>query len=162
LGSGLRVRGGATLYVLYPEALWRNALWEAVRPPLLLGGSAGVAALLLAAGVGARLGRRVQGLEGRTRPIAAGDFSPKPPPGRDDELRDLGRSVNDMAQQLARLQEAVQKNERLRLLGQVGGGLAHQLRNGLTGVRLAVQLHARECGDDAEALDVALRQLALL
>jgi signal transduction histidine kinase len=105
----------------------------------------------------------VQDLERRTRLIAAGDFSPMPLPRRNDELRDLSRSVNEMAEQLARLHEAVQRAERLRLLGQVGGGLAHQLRNGLTGARLAVQLHARGCaGGDAEALEVALRELTLL
>jgi signal transduction histidine kinase len=49
------------------------------------------------------------------------------------------------------------------LLGQVSGGLAHQLRNGVTGAMLALQLHARGCSSgDREALDVALRQLALL
>ena len=32
----------------------------------------------------------------------------------------------------------MRKTERLRLLGQVSGGLAHQLRNGVTGARLAV------------------------
>src|SRR5262249_4338197 len=54
--------------------------------------------------------------------------------------------------------------ERLRLLGQVGSGLAHQLRNGVTGARLAVQLHARACNGkaDGEALEVALRQLDLV
>jgi signal transduction histidine kinase len=58
----------------------------------------------------------------------------------------------------------VQRSERLRLLGQVSGGLAHQLRNGLTGARLALQLYARECQGrtDTAALDVALRQLTLL
>jgi signal transduction histidine kinase len=172
LGSGVRlpprpdagIPDGATLYILYPEALWRSALWEAVRPSLILGGFAGLASLMLAFAVGEHFSRRVRGLERRTRLIAAGDFSPMPLPGRDDELRDLGRSINEMAEQLARLQEAVQRTERLRLLGQVGGGLAHQLRNGLTGARLAVQLHARECRDngDGEALAVALRQLTLL
>jgi signal transduction histidine kinase len=172
LGSGVRlpprpdagIPDGATLYILYPEELWRSALWEAVRPSLVLGGFAGLASLMLAVAVGERLSRRVRELERRTRLIAAGDFSPMPLPGRDDELRDLGRSINEMAEQLARLQEAVQRAERLRLLGQVGGGLAHQLRNGLTGARLALQLHARECraGGDGEALAVALRQLTLL
>src|SRR5262249_43273723 len=96
--------------------------------------------------------------------IAAGDFSPMPLPRRDDEIRDLARSVNEMAQQLAQYQETVKRTERLRLLGQVSGGLAHQLRNGVTGARLAVQLHARGCNGqaDAESLDVALRQLALV
>jgi signal transduction histidine kinase len=170
LGSGLRLgrRGdrfdGATLYILYPEEEWRQARWEAVRPSLILGGFAGLASVVLAAAVGQRLGRRIQELERRTGQMAAGEFSPMPLPGRNDELRDLGRSVNEMAQQLAQLQEAVQKTERLRLLGQVSDGLAHQLRNGLTGARLAVQLHARECqgGGDAEALEVALRELTLL
>jgi signal transduction histidine kinase len=170
LGSGVRLPPraglleGGTLYILYPEELWRSALWEAVRPSLLLGGFAGVASLVLAVAVGERLSRRVRELERRTRQIAGGDFSPMPLPGGDDELRDLGRSINEMAEQLARLQETVQRSERLRLLGQVGGGLAHQLRNGLTGARLALQLHARECrdGGDGEALAVALRQLTLL
>jgi signal transduction histidine kinase len=170
LGSGVRlppradVPEGGTLYILYPEELWRSALWEAVRPSLFLGGFAGLASLVLAVAVGERFSRRVRQLERRTRLIAAGDFSPMPLPGRDDELRDLGRSINEMAEQLARLQETVQRTERLRLLGQVGGGLAHQLRNGLTGARLALQLHARECrdGGDGETLAVALRQLALL
>jgi len=169
LCSGFRFRphsanAGATLYILYPEALWRDALWGAVRPSLVLGGFAGLASVLLAVGAGRRLSRRVQELERRTRQIAAGDFGPMPLPRTDDELRDLARSVNEMAQQLAQLQETVQKTERLRLLGQVSGGLAHQLRNGVTGARLAVQLHARACGGraDAEALEVALRQLTLV
>jgi signal transduction histidine kinase len=151
------------LYIFYPEALWRDALWKAVRPSLLLGGFVGLAAVALAVGVGQRLGRRIQELERRTRQIAAGDFTPLPLSGGNDELRDLARSINDMAQQLARLQEAAKQTERLRLLGQVGGGLAHQLRNAVTGARLAVQLHARGCtSGDPEALDVALRQLALI
>jgi signal transduction histidine kinase len=170
LGSGVRlppradIPEGGTLYILYPEELWRSALWEAVRPSLVLGGFAGLASLVLAFAVGERLSRRVRELGRRTRQIAAGDFSPMPLPGRNDELRDLGRSINEMAEQLARLQETVQRTERLRLLGQVGGGLAHQLRNGLTGARLALQLHAAECrgNGDGEALAVALRQLTLL
>src|SRR5205823_5846066 len=93
-----------------------------------------------------------------------GVFSPMPLPGGADELRELGRSINEMAQRLAQYEETVRRTERLRLLGQVSGGLAHQLRNGVTGARLAVQLHVRECAGhgDAEALQVALRQLALV
>jgi len=166
LCSGVRLqqRPGSTLYILYPEALWRDARWQAVYPSLVLGLCGGLASVALAVGVAHRLGRRIRELGRRTRLIAAGDFSPMALPGRYDELRDLGQSVNDMAQQLAQLQETVKNTERLRLLGQVSGGLAHQLRNGVTGARLAVQLHARECDGraDPETLDVALRQLALV
>jgi signal transduction histidine kinase len=168
LCSGLRLHGeanaGDTLFILYPEALWRGARWEAVQPILLLGGAVGLASVGLAVGLGRDLSRRAHELRRRTGWIAAGDFSPMPLPGRDDELRDLARSVNEMAQQLAQLQETVRRTERLRLLGQVSGGLAHQLRNGLTGIRLAVQLSLREAEGrfDTAALGVALRQLTLM
>lgn len=155
---------GRTLYILYPESLWKDARREAAWPFVILGGSAGVASLVLAFGLGQRLAGRVLELERRTRQIAAGDFGPMPVPRRNDEVRDLTESINDMAERLARLQEAVRRAERMRLLGQVSGGLAHQLRNGLTGARLAVQLYLRESAGqtDTAALDVALRQLALL
>jgi signal transduction histidine kinase len=168
LCSGIHLRrgpnAGDTLYILYPESLWRDARWEAVWPFLVLGGSVGLASVLLAVGLGQHLGGRIQELERRTRRIAAGDFSPMPLPRSNDEIRDLARSVNEMADRLAKFQEAVQRTERLRLLGQVSGGLAHQLRNGLTGARLAVQLYTREAAGqtDTAALEVALRQLTLL
>ncbi|MFO0926301.1 MAG: HAMP domain-containing protein [Gemmataceae bacterium] len=170
--SGLPLRRGSPrrganqgdiLYLLYPES-WRDARWQAIRPALVLGGGVGLTALLLALAQAQRLHRRVQELERRTRLIAAGQFDPMPLPDRDDEIRDLARSVNEMAARLAAFEQAIQQTERLRLLGQVSGGLAHQLRNGLTGARLAVQLYLHEADPvgDREPLEVALRQLALL
>ncbi len=164
--QGIRLgrEGTRILYVFYPESLWRDALWGAIWPSLVFGAVGGLASLVLTILVAQRLGKRIQEMERRTSLIAAGDFSPMPLPKRDDELRDLGRSVNEMAQRLAQFQETVKKSERLRLLGQVSGGLAHQLRNGVTGARLAVQLHVKEENGQAagESLDVALRQLALV
>jgi signal transduction histidine kinase len=167
LCGGIRLLRGPnandTLYILYPESLWRDARWRAIRPSLVLGASVGLLSLGLALAQAQRLGRRVHELERRTRLIAGGDFSPMPLPRRDDEIRDLVRSINEMAERLAEFQKTAQQSERLRLLGQVSGGLAHQLRNGLTGARLAVQLFVREAGPaDTAPLEVALRQLALL
>lgn len=168
LCSGIRLHRGENsgdiLYIFYPESLWRDALWEAIWPFLILGGSVGAASLALAIGLGQGLSRRLGELERQTRRIAGGDFSPVPLPRRNDEIRDLAQSINEMAERLAQFQESTQRSERLRLLGQVGGGLAHQLRNGLTGVRLAVQLFVRESAEhtDTSALEVALRQLTLL
>jgi signal transduction histidine kinase len=157
-------RPGAILYIFYPESLWQEAVWQSLGPALLVGIVGGVLSVLLSVLLAQRLARRFEELERRTRLIAGGDFSPMPLPGRNDELRDLGQSVNEMAEQLARFQETSRQTERLRLLGQVSGGLAHQLRNGVAGARLAVQLHAQDCQstNDAESLQVALRQLALV
>lgn len=166
LGGGVRLQGanqGSVLYFLYPESLWLDALWGALIPSVVLGSLGGILSVLMSATLAQRLSQRIRELGRRTHLIAAGDFSPMPLPERNDELRDLTQSVNEMAERLARLQEAIQQTERLRLLGQVSGGLAHQLRNGVTGARLAVQIHARECAAaDTEPLQVALRQLDLL
>ncbi len=157
------VRPGTVLYIFYPESLWRDAVWEAISPALTLGIVGSVISIVLSVLLTQQLSRRVLELERRTRLIAEGDFSPLPLPSRNDELLDLGRSVNEMAQRLAQFQETSRQTERLRLLGQVSGGLAHQLRNGVTGARLAVQLHAQDCpAKEDDSLAVALRQLSLV
>jgi signal transduction histidine kinase len=68
-----------------------------------------------------------------------------------------------MTERLAGLQRAVQTTERLRLTGQLAGGLAHQLRNSVTGAKLALQVYLADHTDgDTEALSVTLRQLSLM
>jgi signal transduction histidine kinase len=153
---------GAVVYVFYPESLLEEAIADAQRPSLL-GLLFGLVAVGLTFGIGQRLVGRIRALERRTRQIAAGDFSPMPLPRAADELRDLTFSVNEMADRLARLQQAVQTTERLRLTGQLATGLAHQLRNSATGAKLAVQVYLADHPDgDTEALAVTLRQLTLM
>jgi signal transduction histidine kinase len=152
---------GGDLYIFYPESQRRTAVRDAVRPPLALGIIGGLVAVALALVIGTRLVRRVRELEHRTRLIAGGDFQPMPLPAADDELTDLCKSVNDMARRLAEFQEASERNERLRVLGQFSGGLAHQLRNAASGAKLALELFlAENPSTDSEPLQVALRQLA--
>ncbi len=155
---------GDILYLCYPEQLWRDARWRAIRPSLALGFTTGITALLLAVVQARRLSRRIVEVEQRTRLIASGDFSPMPVPTRDDEIRSLVSSINEMASRLAAFQKEAKQTERLRLLGQLSGGLAHQLRNGLAGAKLALQLHLRQASssNDVSAVEVALRQLTLL
>ena len=111
-----------------------------------------------------RVVQPIQTLRGRALAISAGDFQQQPLPERNDEIRDLAQSINEMAQRLERYEEQVRQNERLRTLGQLGGGLAHQLRNFATGVRLALDLHRRSCSvaTQDETLLVAGRQLKLM
>ncbi len=64
---------------------------------------------------------------------------------------------------LAQIWRTMQQTERSRLLGQLAGGLAHQLRNAATGARMAVQLHGQDCqSENDETLDVALLQMRLM
>lgn len=151
---------GGVLAICSSESRRRTAVRDAVLPPMLLGGAVGVASVALLV-IGSRVVSRVQRVKERTQAIAGGDFRPHPlPGGPDDEVRDLAAAVNHLAERLAEYERQLQQTERLRVLGQFSGGLAHQLRNAAAGARLAVQLFLRDTGGDREPLEVALRQLA--
>lgn len=153
---------GGVVYIFYPEALLNEAIADAQRPALL-GFLFGLIAVVLTFVVGQRLVSRIAVIQRRTQTIAAGDFSPMPVSTTNDELRDLTVAVNEMVQRLAELQTTVRKTERLRLSSQLAAGLAHQLRNNVTGAKLALQVYLGDHGpDDTEALAVTLRQLTLM
>lgn len=149
------------LHLLYPVRIWQEAISEAATPPLVVGGIALVVTALVALVIAARFTRPILELRRQVQRIAEADFTPMPLPSRNDELRDLAVAVNRLAERLTTMERAIRRGERLALLGQLAGGLAHQLRNHVTGARMAVQLHQRQCADDRESLDVALRQLTL-
>jgi signal transduction histidine kinase len=153
------------LLVLYPETSWRQARWEAATPPLAVG--LGSLALMMAvtSWIAHRISGRIRQVQQQVARIAAGDFE-----GfvlcrgsQEDEIKDLAVSINRMCHQLKQMQQTIRQSERTRLLAQLAAGLAHQLRNSLTGARMSVQLHAKRFPpqDGDQALDVALRQLAM-
>jgi signal transduction histidine kinase len=116
--------------------------------------------IVLAIAIAARVTRPILELRQQLVRLVRGDFEPIPLPRRDDELRDLIGSVNTLADELDASRRAIERSERLSLLGQLSGGLAHQLRNSVTGARIALQLHQRRCDRiDQDSLAVALRQL---
>lgn len=162
----LRAAGGlhtATLLVLYPETNWRQARWEAATPPLAMGlGTLGLMAAVTG-WIAHRMGARIRMVQQQVARIAGGDFERFDPDPRCDEIQDLAISINVMCDQLKQMRRTIALAERTRVLSQLGAGLAHQLRNSLTGARMSVQLHARRSppqpGD--ETLNVALRQLAM-
>lgn len=154
---------GLSLLVLYPETSWRQARWDAATVPLLLGIVTLAVMALMTTWIARRMSRRVRQLEQQVASIAQGEFQQIDPGPRSDELHDLSISINHMSSQLSDMRRAVEHAERARLLGQLAAGLAHQLRNALTGARMSIQLylrrHPNQNGD--ASLDVAIRQLAI-
>ena len=153
-----------SLVVLYPEELGRTAARQAAMPPLFSGGVAALVSVALTAWLTRRFVKPIEQLRRNAAEIAGGVFRPVPLTNRDDELRDLALAINRMVEQLAHYEEQVRRSERLRTLGQLGAGMAHQLRNSVTGARMALEFHERELPDtfDREALEVAARQLTLM
>lgn len=154
----------STLLVLYPVETWERARNEAAIPPLVVGVGTLVLLLLAAVVVASRIGMRLRRVEQQVALIAGGDFQEVAIDERRDEIQDLAVSVNRMSQQLRSQRELLGRTERTRLLGQLAGGIAHQLRNAATGARMAVQIHGRRCEASAadDSLEVALRQLSLM
>lgn len=150
---------GESLAICYAESLRRTAILEAIRPPLFVGAAFFMVAILVWFLVSGIVGR-IRQLETRTRSIAAGEFQTHSVTGPNDELRDLALSIQEMARRLAAFERESKQTERLRVLGQFSGGLAHQLRNAATGAKLAVQLHLKQYPAERDALEIALRQLA--
>lgn len=168
-----------TLVVLYPEASWEEARWTATWPPLVVGLGTVIVMAVISAWLAGRISRRINHVRGLLDEIAAGQFPENSNEDavveRVDEVDDLIATAGNLSEQLKELQHTIQHTERVRLLAQLAGGLAHQLRNAVTGARMAVQLHQKQCpmtsnvaADDAEAgcgsddtLSVALHQLSL-
>ncbi len=154
---------GSPLVVLYPETSWRQARFEAAASPLAVGlGTLGLMATVTS-WIAHRISGRIRQVQQQVARIAAGDFREFDPGTASDEVRDLADSINRMSARLREMQQTIRQSERTRLLAQLAAGLAHQLRNSLTGARMSIQLHAKrfppQAGD--ETLNVALRQLAM-
>ncbi len=153
------------LLVLYPESSWQEARRSAIWPPLIVGAVTVIVMAAISAWLAARIGQRVGTVQELLAAITDGRFPESPDADESeprDELDDLVVSAGRLSDQLQELQQTIRDTERVRLLAQLAGGLAHQLRNAVTGARMAVQLHRKSCDQsEDESLDVALRQIEL-
>jgi signal transduction histidine kinase len=120
-----------------------------------------------------RVASRIGEIDRHVERITAGEFGHAlaEDDRRDDpaEVARLVSGVNRMSGTLASLRDSLAAGERQRLLGQLAAGFAHELRNAITGARLAIDLHRRRCPAGAagveaadESLAVATRQLAIV
>jgi signal transduction histidine kinase len=163
LGPSFRP-GGETLLILYPETSWQSARRDAAWPPLALGAGALALMVVVTSWTAHRISRRLRRVESQVARIAAGDFQGVEPGDIPDEVQDLARSVNRMSADLKSMRQEIEQSERARLLSQLAAGLAHQIRNALTGARMSLQLHGRRCPitETDRSLAVALRQITLM
>jgi signal transduction histidine kinase len=161
-----------TVLVLTPVSSLLTTTLEAIWPVLAV--AAATLAVLVPLGLvaTARLARRIVAVERHVATIAAGRFGEKlidvaaVGHAAHDDIGQLVAGVNHLSGTLAELRTTLVAGERQRLLGQLAAGFAHELRNAVTGARLAIDLHRRRCpaapdGAD-ESLAVATRQLDIL
>jgi signal transduction histidine kinase len=98
--------------------------------------------------------------------IAARGLEPVPEAHRRDEIGLLTRSFNDMVGQLRHAREReheLNRLERFTALGQLAGGLAHEIKNPLNFISLALdQLRARYAPQQPQDREAFLHQLLIM
>lgn len=149
------------LILLEPQSTRRVIGWRLAIMPLITGMATMVLVGAVSLAVSQRLVRRIADAQRQVQQIAQGELQQVKIAGPMDQLTELTQSVNSMADELRSMWRTLRETERSRLLSQVASGLAHQLRNAITGIHLAVQLHRRDCPlSDQESLKVAETELA--
>jgi nitrogen fixation/metabolism regulation signal transduction histidine kinase len=101
--------------------------------------------ILLARGVT----RRINRLGAAINLVAAGDMSVRVPVTGNDELGDLARAFNDMIGEMAQSRARIEFLQRIGAWQEMAQRLAHEIKNPLTPIQLAVQeCHRKYAGDD--------------
>jgi nitrogen fixation/metabolism regulation signal transduction histidine kinase len=92
---------------------------------------------------------RIARLAAATRPVAAGDLSVRVADDGSDEVADLARAFNRMLHDLEQSRARVEFLRRMGEWQKVARRLAHEIKNPLTPIQLAVEeCHRRYTGDD--------------
>jgi nitrogen fixation/metabolism regulation signal transduction histidine kinase len=111
--------------------------------------------ILLAVGVGSfvarDVARRVVELARATQRVAAGDLSVRVPASSDDELGALAREFNRMLAEVETSRSRIEYLQRISAWQEMARRLAHEIKNPLTPIQLAVQdIHRRYEGQSPE------------
>jgi nitrogen fixation/metabolism regulation signal transduction histidine kinase len=111
--------------------------------------------ILAAVGVGSLLARtvsrRVVGLERATQKVATGDLSVRVPEAGNDEISALARAFNRMLAEVEQSRARIEYLQRISAWQEMARRLAHEIKNPLTPIQLAVQdIHRRYEGEKPE------------
>jgi signal transduction histidine kinase len=74
-------------------------------------------------------------------------------PDQDHELRNIVQAINTMAGNREKLEAELRREDRLRVMGRVVAGIAHEIRNPLNSIRLTIRLLARRLQGNREAAE---------
>jgi two-component system sensor histidine kinase AtoS len=92
-----------------------------------------------------------------TRKIREGVLSYRIKNELKDEFKELALSFNDMAGSLKEQQHKIQQAERLAAVGELAAGLAHEVKNPLTGIKVSIEVLKSELDLAQEDKEIFLR-----
>lgn len=95
-------------------------------------------------------------LEGAVGELGQVLVEPSVPDGNldaiDRQVRDVATRLHEVLEELASVKQAASRNERLAAVGHLAAGVAHELRNPLTAVKLLVQTTAQKAATNGSSL----------
>jgi signal transduction histidine kinase len=136
------------IVTLTSQRVLDEARWNAAWPPVAIGVAALLAVLPWLVALTGNWTNRLRQIQSRVSGIAQGRLRDEgsgesiPDPGG-DELSSLIYDVTKLGEHLAELQSRVLQAEREQWIAQLASGFAHQFRNGIAGISLALQVHQK-------------------
>jgi signal transduction histidine kinase len=112
-------------------------------------GAAGLAVALAVFLFAMRTLRPLGVLRRRARQVAAGDYTERTGVTSQDEIGDLAREFDAMADAIQEREQRLVRSERLATVGRMAAQIAHEVRNPLSAIGLNAELLGDELGGDA-------------
>lgn len=130
-----------------------------------IGGSAGIAGIFLGFGVARGLSRSIQRVQVRVQDAAGllGREFPSIEVSGDANLENLDRQVQvlvgrieETVEQLRQRDREVRRAEQLAAVGQIAAGMAHEIRNPLTSIKMLIQAASEDAANGLPSDDLAV------
>jgi two-component system sensor histidine kinase AtoS len=142
-----------------PVTPFAEPFQEAARRNLWILLVVAVAGFFLAAVMTRRITRELVHLAEAAEAVAEGDLDRRVRESSGDEVGRVGRAFNAMTESLQRTLGQLSQRQALAAVGEFAAGLAHEVRNPLTSVRLDMQRIQEELPDGSKAQTLLTRAL---
>ncbi len=153
-------RGGGRYTILFHEAKVARRRSDALAPVLWTGSAGLLVAFVLGIAVARRIALPVKRLSHEAHLFASGERVEEGGARGPGEIGDLEAALAAMRRTIREGEQRLRESERLAALGRLAGGIAHELRNPLTAIRMAVETATGPDGPGrAEARRIALGEI---
>lgn len=151
------------LYLFFPGELISKEKTKAIMPLIIIAFAGSLLVIVLGYITAHKISKPITQLASLTKEIAHGklDLTIETSYGA-SELRQLADSFNKMLEGLKKYEENLVKTEKLATMGQMALGIAHEIRNPLTSMKMTLQMLLNEAREEKESFEVLLREIERL
>lgn len=146
--------------LLLPKSRLSEQRSALVWAPAVTGMASVLLMMLVTSWIATKLASRIRQLESCVERLSTKDYRSAPLPGPKDALYRLSERINMLARQLAVAHAVIARTERTRLVSLVASGMAHEIRNSITGASLLIESVAHGIdSEDMPELEMAVNEL---